>query len=167
MSQEWVRVVVINQGGGGTWIPNTGWEGGGPARGRKKNSAHDLFLSQTVNDGRTISFFEFSHRWQLDVALNLPDSEHLTASKWQTAFWRRNLPTLACTIFFLLYIISGRDLWARVSTVTALVNLDDCPTTLQNANLVSHWTMKKCIGWVYILFFLTKVTRWVYYFALF
>ena len=54
---------------------------GGPAGGRKKNSAHDLFLSQTVYDGRTISFFEFSHRWQLNVALNLPDSEHLTASK--------------------------------------------------------------------------------------
>jgi hypothetical protein len=24
------------QGGGGTWIPNQGWEGGGPAKGRKK-----------------------------------------------------------------------------------------------------------------------------------
>ena len=45
--------VTRDQGGGGTWIPNTGWEGGGgPAGGQKKNSAHDLFLSQTVCDGR-------------------------------------------------------------------------------------------------------------------
>ena len=84
-SSNWV------QGGGGTWIPNTGWEGGGGSgQTPKKNSAHDLFLSKTVYDGRTISFFEFSHRWQLNLALNLPDSEHMTASKWQTVAWRRN-----------------------------------------------------------------------------
>ena len=30
--------MYIVQGGSGTWIPNTGWEGGGPPEGRKKNS---------------------------------------------------------------------------------------------------------------------------------
>ena len=33
---EWLLSWESEQGGGGTWIPNTGWEGGGPAGGRKK-----------------------------------------------------------------------------------------------------------------------------------
>ena len=102
-------------------------------------------MSKTVYDGHTISLFEFSPHWQLNVVLNLPDLEHLTASKWQTAVWQHNFGLYQ---YFLLYITSRLELWAQVSTVTIIINLDDFPTTLQNADLVTHGTMKKCISWV-------------------
>jgi len=41
-----------DQGGGGTWILNQGWEGGGPAKGRKKKVTPTILMSDNDNEDR-------------------------------------------------------------------------------------------------------------------